>query len=253
MTLTSAPRRQISARPTSSPGWSRRHGRLQHVPAVSGQPYAGYAGNQSKHASPAGVIGGAVIAAARRSAGLSRRALARRLAVTPATVRAWETGALPLYCVSYDQLRELAYQLSESGALASPALDDLLLASQCDLLVAGMLNGFEDYGEVPPVDDESAGEPARGLLRWALTGDVPEQYRRHAQAGRLLARADIDRFRALARDLATGTQGPELSEYGVALESVSAARPGPNTSRRTRARRGNRSSPRRDDDLDSHA
>jgi integrase len=50
-----------------------------------------------------------------------------------------------------------------------------------------MLGGFEDYGEVPPVDDESAGESARGLLRWALAGDVPEHYRRHGQAGRLLA------------------------------------------------------------------
>jgi transcriptional regulator with XRE-family HTH domain len=231
LTLTSAPRRQIPARPTSSSGWSGRPRWLQHGLAVPGQFRAGRAGGRPDHVSPPGVIGGAVIAATRRSAGLSRRTLARGLTVTPATVRAWETGALPLYYVSYDQLRDVASQLAEPGA----ALDDLLLASQCDLLVAGMLGGFEDYAEVPPVDHESAGEPARGLLRWALAGEVPEQCRPHAQRGQLLADADIGRFRALAASLAAGGQGPELSGYGAALASVAAGRPGPSTSRRIRA------------------
>jgi transcriptional regulator with XRE-family HTH domain len=231
LTLTSAPRRQIPARPTSSSGWSRRPRRLRNCPAVPGQFRASRAGDRPDHVSPPGVIGGAVIAATRRSAGLSRRRLARSLTVTPATLRAWETGALPLYYVSYDQLRDLASQLAEPGA----ALDGLLLASQCDLLVAGMLGGFEDYAEVPPVDHESAGESARSLLRWALAGEVPEQYRRHAQSGQLLADTDIGRFRALAANLAAGRQGPELSGYGAALASVAAGRLGPNSSRRIRA------------------
>jgi len=95
MTLTSAPRRRNPARLASSgPRWPRLPGRRQHVLAVPVQSQAGCARDQPAPISPPGVIGGAVIAAARRSAALSRRRLARRLAVTPATVRAWETGAL---------------------------------------------------------------------------------------------------------------------------------------------------------------
>lgn len=237
MTLTSPSRRRNPARLATWHRWSRHSVRPRHVPAIPVQSRAGRVRDQREPISPPGVIGGAVIAAARRSAGLSRRTLARSLAVTPATVRAWETGALPLYRVSYDDLRELANQLAESGALASPTLNDLLLASQCDLLLTGMLGGFEDYAEVPPVDHESAGAPARGLLRWALAGEVPEQCRRHARAGRLLAAADIIRFRMLARELAGGARGPELASYGAALASVAAGEMRPNSSRRAQARR----------------
>jgi transcriptional regulator with XRE-family HTH domain len=174
-------------------------------------------------ASPPGAIGGAIITAARRSAGLTRRALARRLAVPPATMRPWESGACPLYCVGYDQLRQLAAALDPAGTQAVPALEDLLLASQCDLLVAGMLGGFEDYTEVPPVDHETDGQASRSLLRWALTGDVPERYRRHAPARPLLARRDAAAFAALARGLADGAAGPELSSYGAALLNLAAS------------------------------
>jgi transcriptional regulator with XRE-family HTH domain len=99
-------------------------------------------------ASPPGAIGGALIKAGRRSAGLSRRQLAREMTVSPAAVRSWENGNSPLFCMSYDQLRRLAAALDQGHAPASSDLDELLLASQCDLLVTGMLRGFEDYAEV---------------------------------------------------------------------------------------------------------
>jgi hypothetical protein len=237
LTLTSVPRRQVPGRPEGSSGRPRHPGWLRYLPAAPGRGWPGGSGDRPGRAVPPGVIGGAVIGAARRSAGLSRRMLGRNLAVAAVTVRAWETGALPLYRVSYDQLRELAGELEQSGAPAGPVLDDLLLASQCDLLVAGMLGGFEDYAEVPAVDHGSPATSARILLRWALAGDVPERYRRHARAGHLLAGADIDRFRANARNMASGARGPELADYGAALTAVAAGGPGPHPSRRIRARR----------------
>jgi transcriptional regulator with XRE-family HTH domain len=238
MTLSSLPRRSALVADIDS---GARRSRSADLPRRAGAPRGslapgavlprpGRAGNDSVQAwpatSPPGVIGGAVITAARRSAGLTRRTLARRLAVAPATVRAWETGALPLYCVSYDQLRSLARVVGEPGALAGLGLADLVLASQCDLLVAGMLGGFEDYAEVPPVDEEAAGEDARGLLRWALAGDVPDRYRPYAGPGPLLALTDVLRFMTLARSLAAGARGHELAGYGAALVAVAAVRHG---------------------------
>ena len=74
------------------------------------------AGESFLPVSPPGVIGGAVIKAARRSAGLSRRRLARMLTISPGTVRGWENGTYPLFSVSYDQLRHLASALDEADA-----------------------------------------------------------------------------------------------------------------------------------------
>jgi transcriptional regulator with XRE-family HTH domain len=105
--------------------------------------------------SPPGVIGGAVINAALRSANLTRRQLARMLAVTPATVRGWENGTIPLFAVSYTQIRQLADALGQSGTRAIPLLTELIIASQCDLLITRMLDGTEDYAEPPPIDEDT--------------------------------------------------------------------------------------------------
>lgn len=178
-------------------------------------------GRASLPIAPAGVIGGAVLTAMRRSASISRRTLARRLGTSRATVQAWETGTLPFYRVSYHQFRDLAGVLRQMGAQPLPDPADLVLASQCDLLVAGMLGDCEDYAEVPPIDHDSAGHAARGLLRWALTGDVPPAYA-HAQSGPLLASRDIAAFTAVACDVADGLAGAELTGYGTALLALAA-------------------------------
>ena len=169
-----------------------------------------------------GVIGGAVIRTARRSAGLSRQDLARMLAVSPRTVHTWENGTRPLFSVRYDRLCQIADALRKAGARVWHEADDLVLASQCDLLIAGILRGFEDYAEVPPIDDASEGEAARSLLRWALTGVVPDQYRAYALTGPLLARPDVVLLDAAARDLQAGSCGSDLEGYGAALVALTA-------------------------------
>ena len=99
---------------------------------------------------------------------------------------------------------------------------ELLLASQCDLLIAGMLRGFEDYGEVPPIEDDAEGTAARELIRWALTGTVARPYRGYAVAGPLLSRSDVALFTAAARDLESGSRGLQLASYGAALVALAA-------------------------------
>jgi transcriptional regulator with XRE-family HTH domain len=222
------PRRQLTAR-TADP--SHPVSGLRPLPApFSDRAPAG--GKTSPHrpattgtgiwapASPPGVIGGAVITAARRSARLSRRNLARRLTVSTATVRSWENGTLPLYEVNSVQLGQLADTLSGAGALAGCGYSELILASQCDLLITGMLHGFEDYAEIPPIDEETEGHDARSLLRWALTGRVPDQYSKYATEGPLLSRSDATAFAAIARDLQDGSGGWDLASYGTALAEL---------------------------------
>jgi transcriptional regulator with XRE-family HTH domain len=169
-------------------------------------------------ASPPGVIGGAVIQVARRSAHLTRPRLARRLNLSTATVRAWENGTIPLYCVPYGQLQHLVDTLNHAGAQVGRELGDLLLASQCDMLLAGMICGFEDYAEVPPTEEHSTdAEATRELLRWALAGTVPDRYHRYASPHPLLDEDDIDLVTATARDLLAGSNGHDLVGYGKAL------------------------------------
>jgi len=169
-------------------------------------------------ASPPGVIGGAVIRAARRSARLSQRHLARMLSVSPATVRMWETGTCPLFAVPYGQLCHLADTLRRAGACVGQDRSELIRAGQCDLLITGMLHGFEDYAELPAVDEDTDdGATARSLLRWALTGSVPDQYRPYTSTGPLLTHSDAADFASIARDLNAGSQGTDLISYGATL------------------------------------
>ncbi|HUZ27498.1 MAG TPA: hypothetical protein VMV07_27420 [Streptosporangiaceae bacterium] len=48
---------------------------------------------------------------------------------------------MPLYCVGYHQLSQLADVLRQAATRTGTDLGDLFLASQCDLLLAGMLGG----------------------------------------------------------------------------------------------------------------
>ena len=171
--------------------------------------------------SPPGAIGAAVIQAARRSAHLTRLRLARQLNVSVATVRSWESGIIPLFAVPYGQLEQLAQALDRAGAQVGMELGDLLLASRCDLLLTGMLNGFEDYAEVPPIEENGAeADSARSLLRWALAGRVPDRYRRYASPCPLLDMEDLGLLTAVARDLEAGIHGQDLVGYGCVLTAL---------------------------------
>jgi hypothetical protein len=121
----------------------------------------------------------------------------------------------------YHQIHQLSEILSRSGARVGHELGELLLASRCDLLLTGMLHGFEDYAEVPPIDEDSTdGEASRDLLRWALTGPAPLRYSQHAPSGPLLDKADVEFFIAAAGDLQTGSHGRDLVRYGIALVAL---------------------------------
>ena len=172
----------------------------------------------------AGAIGGAVLNAARRSARLSRCELARTLGVGLTTIYAWETGSAPLYCVPYGVLLNLSQTLERAGARGA-SLAELFLASQCDLLMVATLEGTEDYAEVPSLDTDTDGQKARDLLRWALTGSVPEPYFPYAPRRPLLTRKDALRFLAVAEGLARGEQGKALVAFGAALLALAACEP----------------------------
>lgn len=171
--------------------------------------------------SPPGVIGAAVVTAARHSAGMTRRRLARAMGVSPITVRAWENGTCPLYCAGYQQLCQLADALADGGAQVGADVGELVLVSQCDLLLRGMLCGFEDYAEVPPIEEPGPrGDAARGFLRWALAGVMPSRFLAYAVPGSLLARPDVATVISLAQDLCAGGSGDELAAFGAALTSL---------------------------------
>jgi DNA-binding transcriptional regulator YiaG len=173
---------------------------------------------ESGPVSPHGVIGAAVVQAARRSAHLTRQRLARLLNVKVATVRSRENGTIPLFSLPYSELQQLSETFSRAGARVGHELGELLLASRCDLLLTGMLHGFEDYAEVPPIEEDSnQAETARELLYWALAGAVPERYRPYAELGQLLAVNDIDLFAAVAQDLRSGMLGHDLAHFGSVL------------------------------------
>jgi hypothetical protein len=128
-----------------------------------------------------------------------------------------------LFCVPYADLCRLAAALDQAGAKVRCDVADLALASQCDLLVTGILQGFEDYAEVPPVDENSTeGKAARNLLSWALAGVLPERYRPFAPAQPLLAAQDLTVFTAVARELSEGSHGEQLASYGHALAALRA-------------------------------
>lgn len=194
---------------------------LRRLPDEQGSagPPAGSARTARMPASRPGTIGGAVIRTARRSAGLNTYQLARAAGISTGIIRAWENGTIALFCVSYHQLSLLASALNRAGATAGRDVRDLVLASQCDLLLTGMLHGFEDCAEVPPIEEDSADAAAcRELLRWAVTGRIPALYRPYTSAqGPLLSEDDINTVMAIARKLQAGELGQELISYGIAL------------------------------------
>jgi hypothetical protein len=137
-----------------------------------------------------------------------------------ATVRGWEYGTIPLFGVPYGQLHQLAETLNSLGATVGNDVNELLLASQCDVLIIGMLSGEENYAEVPPIGERTPeGAAADALLGWAAQGAIPAEYLKLAPATPLLANLDVKRLAEAAHELASGAFGRDIASYGTAVLS----------------------------------
>jgi transcriptional regulator with XRE-family HTH domain len=197
-------------------GTAAPHRVQEHQPI--GRPFRHWPRDIRLTVSPPGVIGGALIRAARHSVKLARHELAQAIGLDNETVRDLEHGETALFCVPYDLLRQVAGALARPGSALTGGVGELVTAANCDLLVTAMLCGFEDYAEVPPIDQNTPdGALARDLLRWALAGVVPDRYRPTATARRLLAARERFYVATIARSLSAGARGPELAEFGLTL------------------------------------
>jgi hypothetical protein len=156
------------------------------------------------------------MSAARHSARVPLRTLAEGVRVSTRKARAWETGAAPLYCVQYRQLREIAVVLERAHARGA-SLHELVRASQCDLFLAGVLTGTEDYADLPALETGEYAHRVRQLLRWALVGEPPKPYARWARPRPLLPEPDVRQLFAVAASLERGDHGTDLTSYGTAL------------------------------------
>lgn len=153
------------------------HGRTEDEP-----------GETSHRVSPPGVVAGAVLRAARLSAGLSETLLAAAADVSEATIRSWEDGSQPMASVPAPQTERLEAALMAGGA--DPRLvTDLDAAAWCDLVILAIA-GSEDAGCL--LADPLAREDAFcELLAWAITGRPPARHRPYAAPGPLLQAADL--------------------------------------------------------------
>ena len=134
-----------------------------------------------------GVVAGAVLRAARLSAGLSAAQLAARADTDEVTVRAWEDGSKSLAFAPYSQVEQLKTALRAAGS--DPRLvADLDAAAWCDLVVGALA----DASDVTCLlaDPVACEDGFRELLAWSLTGKVPSRYSPYAEARPLVDAAD---------------------------------------------------------------
>ncbi len=164
-------------------------------------------GEASQQVSPPGVIAGAVLRSARRSAGLGAAQLAAAADVSEATVRAWESGSSPIASVPLLQVERI-----EGGLLAAGAdhrlVADLAVAAWCDLVIQAIA-GSEDISCL--LADPLAREDAFGeLLAWSIADQRPARYQPFANPGRLLPTAGLTLITAVVQVL--DTVGPSRGQ-----------------------------------------
>lgn len=168
----------------------------------------------TSHRASANAIGGALVIALRKTAGLKRSGLTRSLGIGTAIVQDWAFGRIPLYSVPYVQLYDLAHAVTSTEVTAAAVLDELLVAGQCDLLAAEMLAGTADYAELPPIGgDCPRGVTSRELLSWAFAGIAPDRYRHVCRRHCLYSR--VDRRRWLRSSTSCGVVTAALSWPGT--------------------------------------
>jgi transcriptional regulator with XRE-family HTH domain len=126
-----------------------------------------------------GQIAGAVLRAARLSAGLSTSELAAAVDVSNTLIASWEIGAEPLASVPVPLTDRLKSALRTAGSEAR-LVDDLDPAAWCDLLFEAV-TAEEDVTCL--LADPLATEPTfTDLFTWAITGHPPARYAPYADA-----------------------------------------------------------------------
>lgn len=122
-------------------------------------------------------VAGAVLRAARLSAGLTGGQLAAAAGVDEHTILYWEKGTEPLASVVVTQVETLKDALRTARA-GEQLIADLDASIWCDV-VLGAMAAHPDISLL--LADPLARDPAFGeLLGWAVSGNVPARYARFA-------------------------------------------------------------------------
>ncbi|HUZ56010.1 MAG TPA: hypothetical protein VMU94_26230 [Streptosporangiaceae bacterium] len=179
---------------------------------VSERAPISWPGVPGRRSSPPGAITGAVLRAARRSAGLTTARLAEIAGFSEAALRLWEYGDPPLGAEPTACPAGLRAALR--GADADPQIiGDLDTAIWCDLIVTGLTDGLHTYLDEPP-------DPAvLKLLAWAAAGVLPDYYLPHAHRGPLLPPSDVRVIAGATSCLASETC-PGARRYGAAVAAL---------------------------------
>jgi hypothetical protein len=134
----------------------------------------------SRHLARPGAVSGAVLRAARLSAGISETVLASASGVGADTISSWEDGTSPLASVPVPQVDRVAAALSESGA-DPRIINDLGAAAWCDLVILAITGNRYDKDAICLLADPvTSSEAFSQLLTWCLAGRVPARYRLYA-------------------------------------------------------------------------
>jgi transcriptional regulator with XRE-family HTH domain len=140
-------------------------------------------GKPGRRTRPPGIVAGAVLRSARRSAGLSTALLSAAIGVDETSIALWEAGSESLASVSSPVIEELAAALRRMGA--QPVLvADLLVAAWCDLVLGAIDEG--DDARCLLADPLATDNAFSELLAWAMTGQPPARHRPYAPAGQFL-------------------------------------------------------------------
>jgi len=165
-----------------------------------------------RRSSPPGAITGAVLRAARRSAGLTTARLAEIAGFSEAALRLWEYGDPPLGAEPTACLARLRAALHGAGA-DPQIIGDLDTAIWCDLIVTGLTDGLCTHL------DEPLDPAVLKLLTWATAGVLPDHYLPHAHRGPLLPPSDVVAIADAASCLASETC-PGARQYGAAVAAL---------------------------------